>query len=527
LPDQRFSADTNWAKVDSYILRSSGDGASMRVWFDGHSLDSYRLFLKVKALPAVQFVGDEAIFPDEYAAHLGLQLPTPAQVTYQPSPFLFDYQRDITALAIRKRKFDLFMECGYGKTICYFEYIKHVRQILPAQKRILLVSPLMVVRQTIQECQRFYGDTLPIAQVKARNLRNWLLGQHGDPAVVGITNYEAITEELEPGLLGCLVLDESSYLKSHYGKWGTELIRLGRGLEWKLTGTGTPAPNDRIEYANHAVFLDAFPTVNAFLAKYFVNRGQTDNRWELKPHALGSFYRDLSHWCIFLTNPATYGWQDNTSSIPPIHVHIHDVPLTSAQEAATYQQTGELFVGALGGITSRGKLSQIAKGNHNGTKIATNKPQFIRDLVDSWPSESTIIWCRFNAEQDELERWFPGAASIAGDTPYEQREELLAEFQSGQRKVLISKPKVLGFGLNLQIATRQVFSSCEDSYEQFHQCVKRSNRIGSTLPLNVHLPVTELERPQMENVLRKANRVQQDTEEQERLFKGFQHAGQW
>jgi len=85
--------------------------------------------------------------------------------------------------------------------------------------------------------------------------------------------------------------------------------------------------------------------------------------------------------------------------------------------------------------------------------------------------------------------------------------------------VLISKPKILGFGLNLQIATRQVFSGLQDSYEEFWQAVKRSNRIGSTRPLNVHIPVTEIEVPMIQTVLEKAKRVQQDTEEQERLFK--------
>jgi SNF2 family DNA or RNA helicase len=85
--------------------------------------------------------------------------------------------------------------------------------------------------------------------------------------------------------------------------------------------------------------------------------------------------------------------------------------------------------------------------------------------------------------------------------------------------VLISKSKILGFGLNLQIATRQVFSGLQDSYESFYQAVKRSNRIGSTRPLNVHIPITDVERPMVESVLRKSGRVQRDTEEQERIFK--------
>jgi SNF2 family DNA or RNA helicase len=90
--------------------------------------------------------------------------------------------------------------------------------------------------------------------------------------------------------------------------------------------------------------------------------------------------------------------------------------------------------------------------------------------------------------------------------------------------VLISKPKILGFGLNLQIATRQVFSGLQDSYESYWQAVKRSNRVGSTRPLNVHIPITDIEEPMVQNVLRKAAMVQRDTEEQQRIFRENSYA---
>jgi superfamily II DNA or RNA helicase len=164
-------------------------------------------------------------------------------------------------------------------------------------------------------------------------------------------------------------------------------------------------------------------------------------------------------------------------------------------------------------------LSQIAKGNHRGKSIPSNKPEYIRNLVESWPDESTIIWCIYNSEQELMERTFTGAASISGDTPFAERERMINGFKAGTIKVLISKPKILGFGLNLQIATRQVFSGLMDSYESYYQAVKRSNRIGSKYPLNVHIPITDIERPMVETVLVKAKRIQEDTEQQERIFK--------
>jgi superfamily II DNA or RNA helicase len=480
-----------------------------------NSIDDYRKFIAIKSLPRFSFTGREAWFPDEYAAKLGMKQTRRKAAEYKPSEFLFDYQAAIATTAIKKQRYAVFADCGLGKTAIIFEYVRHVNTVLPKSKRILIVSPLMVISQTIAEAKRFYGDNFDIQQVKAKDLQAWLNGK-GDR--IGITNYDAIIDDLDAGQLGSIVLDESSMLKSMYGKWGTKLIELGKGLEWKLCLTGTPAPNDRIEYGNHAVFLDQFPTLNAFLARYFVNRGQTDNRWELKPHALEPFYRSISHWAIFLSNPATYGWKDNTKELPPINVHISNVELTSEQDSLVQSTTGELFASNFGGITSRGTLARIAKGSHKGEKVATNKYAAIMDILNKEPDRPTIIWCLYNDEQETLAAMLPDAANISGDTPDDKRRTLVDDFKTGRKKVLISKGRLLGFGLNLQICTRMIFSALQDSYECYYQCVKRANRYGSTSPLDVYIPLTDLELPMVETVLRKARQIESDTQRQQEIF---------
>lgn len=489
----------------------------MNVTLDPTQIEDYRRFLRIKQLPVYSLTGRDAWFPDEYADRVGVKRRRCAKpLNYDPSEFLFDYQRDIARLALTKQKFAVFADCGLGKTIIYFEFARTVLPKLAKQNRgVLILSPLMVIEQTVGECQKWYGNSLPVERVESSDLESWLASCGGK---IGITNYEALRNSVDRGRLGCLIVDESSVLKSHYGKYGQEVIRLGRGLQWKLAGTGTPAPNDRIEYANHAVFLDQFPTVNSFLAKYFINRGQTGERWELKPHATEPFYRALSHWSIFLTNPATYGWKDNCESIPPIHVHVHDIDMTEDQNAAVRKATGGLFAVKAGGITTRSAFSKIAKGL-DGSK--THKFTYMQWLVDSWPEKSTIIWCWYNEEQDRVASIFPDAANIDGRTPHAKRLTLIDDFKARRRRVLISKPQVLGFGLNLQVATKQVFSSLIDSYEKYYQAVKRSNRYGSTEPLDVHIPVLDVERPMVENVLRKSANVQRDTEEQEAIFRKY------
>jgi hypothetical protein len=485
----------------------------MIINFDPSSIESYREFLKVKSLPAYAIRGRVAEFPDEYAARVRSSVAVESEA-YAAKPWMFDYQRDIVSTALRKRRFAIFADCGLGKTLMILDFAANA--LARKGGKVLILTPPLVVKQMIGESAKFYGESLPVRQVKAAELSEWIESA-GDE--IGITNYEALKDETPQGNLTGLILDESSILKSHYGKYGGICIRLGRGVEYKLCATGTPAPNDRIEYANHAVFLDRFPTVNAFLATYFINRGQTEERWELKPHALRPFYRSLSDWSIFLTNPAVYGWRDNVAALPPIHTHIHEVELTRQQKDWINKELGNLIATRAGGITKRASYGQVSKGFYKGDRFESRKPEFIASLIDSWKaSESSLVWCLYDNEQDDNARIIEGSESMDGSTPMEKRQAMIDRFKARETHTLISKSQILGFGLNLQVATRQVFSGLQDSYEKYYQCVKRSNRIGSTQPLNVHIPVTELEYPMLETVLKKANRVEADTREQEAMF---------
>lgn len=485
----------------------------MRIVLNPNSIDDYRRFLAVKQLPIYKVRGCEVWFPDEYAERLGMAPQATGDLRYVPSPFLFDYQRDIAALALKKKKFIICVDPGYGKTLIYGEILRTVMKAIGRRQGGLLVAPPMVIDQTIAEYQKFYGDKLPVERVASGDLDTWLQSCAGK---IGITNYEAFRNPLRRGQLGILIGDELHVLASHYGKYAQGVIDLGRGLEWKFGGTGTPAPNDRIEYANYAVFLDQFPTINSFLARYFVNRGQTNERWVLKRHSLEAFYKSLSHWSIHMSHPSVFGWKDNAATIPPYKIHIQDVAMTPEQTAAAQKLLGTLYVANAGGIVSRSKLAAIAKGIGG---IETLKYDHIRRLVDSMPSRSVVIWAERNAEQDMLEKTFPDAASIQGKTKDKDRTRLLEDWLQGRRKVLISKAEILGYGMNMQVSTAHIFSTLHDSWRDYYQCIKRSNRVGSTEPLDVYIPVTDIERPMVENVLRKAVRIDQDAREQAEIFK--------
>lgn len=491
----------------------------MELTLDLNDVQDYRRFLSIKRLPVYRFIGRNAWFPDEYAERIGVVAPRRVDFECITHPDAFDYQAAITPIAFRKERFACFIDCGLGKTLIMLDWIRNVQRSIDAGDKILIVSPLMVIEQTLAECERFFNGELKIEWLRSGKLQDWI--ERGT-SQIAIVNYEAFKgdEELKRGRIAAIAADETSMLKSHYGHYGTKLIELGKGVRWKLALTGTPAPNDRIEYANHAVFLDQFPTVNSFLARYFVNKGQTSERWVMRGHAVDRFYHDLSHWSIFLSDPRVYGWRDNCGVIPPINVHIVELDMTEGQEHEVRRVTGNLVPVAAGGIVSRAKLSQISKGQIDGRKFATHKPEWIRSKVAEFEShgQQSIVWCKFNPEQDQMRSMLPGCANIDGSTPHDERMRLIRAYQRGEIKTLVSKPRILGMGLNLQCARHHVFSTLQDSYEEYYQAIKRSNRVRSTEPLDVWIPLTEVERPMVENVLQKASKVQEDTRTQERIF---------
>jgi hypothetical protein len=123
---------------------------------------------------------------------------------------------------------------------------------------------------------------------------------------------------------------------------------------------------------------------------------------------------------------------------------------------------------------------------------------------DSVSLEPWIIWCDLNAEQDALERAFGNLAfSIRGADSIEDKESRIKGWLQGERPVIISKPSILGFGLNMQRAARMAFVGVTDSYEAYYQAVRRCWRFGQKREVHVHIFASKAEGSIVANLKRK------------------------
>jgi DNA modification methylase len=80
---------------------------------------------------------------------------------------------------------------------------------------------------------------------------------------------------------------------------------------------------------------------------------------------------------------------------------------------------------------------------------------------------------------------------------------------TSKARVLISKPSIFGFGLNLQMCQNMAFVGLDDSYEQMYQAIRRCWRFGQTKPVNVHIVTAEALGAIKANIERKEKQMEQ------------------
>lgn len=121
------------------------------------------------------------------------------------------------------------------------------------------------------------------------------------------------------------------------------------------------------------------------------------------------------------------------------------------------------------------------------------------DLIEPW-----CIWCNLNGEQDALAKAFgPLAYSVSGSMSDEQKEAAIQDWIDGKRPIMISKPSIMGFGMNFQHCRNTGFVGLNDSFEQFYQAVRRFWRFGQSKAVTAHIIASELEGATVANIRRK------------------------
>jgi len=379
---------------------------------------------------------------------------------------LFDFQKDLTVWALRKGRAAIFADTGLGKTFMQLEWARL------SDKKTIIIAPLSVARQTVREAQKIDCQVYYVRnQSQADN----------SPAQIYITNYEMI-EKFNPSAFGAVVLDESSILKGLDGKTRRKLTDMFSETPLRLCCTATPAPNDIAEIANHAEFLGVMSRAD-MLAAFFVH---DDKGWRLRGHAEEAFYRWLASWGMSVRKPSDLGYDDDGFILPPLNIS----PLIVA---TNYVPEDQLFFTGLRGIGHRRQIRR---------ETLAERVSATAEIINA-SNEAWIVWCNLNDESNALSAAIPDAVEVQGRDDLESKTETLSAFQDGKIRVLVTKPKIAGFGLNLQHCHNMAFVGLDDSWESYYQAIRRCYRFGQKCKVNVHIVLSDVEQEIYHNITRK------------------------
>lgn len=397
--------------------------------------------------------------------------------TFMPS-FLFDFQTALVDWSVRKGRAAIFADCGLGKTPMQLVWAQNVVQY--TNKPTLILTPLSVSIQTLHEAEKF-GIEAHRAGINAKT------------TAIQVINYEQL-HKLNPNNYGGVVCDESSILKNFDGTYKAEITEFMRRVPYRLLATATAAPNDWDElgtssealgYMGYMDMLKRFFTNNQHSSALGRGRFQKDE-WRLKGHAETPFWRWVASWARAARKPSDLGFDDNGFKLPALTEQHTEVEASMPRQGMLFDVEAVNFFEEreVNRRTIKDRCEAVAE------KVAQH--------------DVSIVWCHLNDEAVMLRNLIPGSVEVSGKDSDEKKEDAIEWFINGTgKRVLISKPKIFGFGLNFQHCNHATYFPTH-SYEQYYQAVRRIWRFGQAKPVTIDLVDTKGGQRVRENLIRKS-----------------------
>lgn len=391
-----------------------------------------------------------------------------------------DFQKHLANWNCVKGRSATLADCGLGKTLIElvwgFNCYKHTG------KPTLQLAPLAVSHQTVREGEKFNIDCAVSRDGKLT-------------APVVVTNYERL-HHFNPDDFGAVTCDEASILKNFDGATKAAVTEFMRPIPYRLLATATAAPNDYHELgtASEALgYLGYTDMITRFFKEDVVKDylGWGRKTYRFRGHAEQPFWKWVCSWSRSCRKPSDLGFDDSEFILPELEEKEIIVKCSTPRE-------GMLFAMPAGNLHEQ-------RDERRAT--LDDRCQIAAETVSNHDG-SSVVWCHLNDEADRLEEIIPDSKQVSGTMDDDEKEEILAEFQSGKLKQIIIKPRIGCLGLNWQHCSN-VVTFASHSWEQYYQSVRRCWRFGQKNKVKVSIITSEGEARVLANLKRKASQAEE------------------
>lgn len=342
-----------------------------------------------------------------------------------------------------------------------------------------------------------------------------------------LLNYEAnrsIGNEIVSIDWEAVVLDESHKIKNPSSKVSKFFTKNFRKTPVRICATGTPNPEDDIDYIQQMLFVNPFLLAvrdfwqfkKRFLQlcgfKYDFKKGfRTPFLQTLKESAFILKRKDVGLETTI--EPVVLYCETTNKDFDRIYselkkdlkTEIEGVDVSTLYDSAKYQWLKRLC----GGIFN-GKVVDYGKLNRLNELVAV-------DLKD----EQIVVWCVFIDEIEliamQLEKLLGVSVGIVhGEIKKEKRSEVVRSFQRSETKIIVANPSCLDTGANLNKANTQIWFSIPERWSIYDQARQRITSVSKKSVDSIFLVRKgKLDYDIMDNMKMKRGRL----ESQQRILK--------
>jgi len=373
---------------------------------------------------------------------------------------MFDFQKYITEILIKKGRGAGFLDTGTGKTLIEL-CIAH-NYAIQTNKRVLIITPLAVAFQFIKEAEKF--GISDIAYSKDGALKTKIV----------VCNYERLSKFSSKDFI-CVILDESSILKNSEGALRTDIIFFLKKVKYRYLFTATPSPNDFEELGNSSEALGNLGYTD-MLNKFFSNSENTIKpqdigiKWILKTHAYKYFFQWISTWAIAMKKPSNLGFSDKGFELPNLIENDNYI-----KKYTNWNIGGQpTFFGI--------QAKTMSEVRDEQRKTIVERCELAYELASK--HKISVYWCNRINESSLLHKLDKDSVELKGSMDIDKKESILLDFAKGNISKLITKSTITGFGLNWQHCAHTIYFPTF-SYEQYYQAIRRFYRYGQVNDVTV------------------------------------------